>query len=156
MNYTPNQMDLYHFCQLGNLNQIMKFTKFTERDKYGWTPLHTACYYGHLHIVKFLLTQGVNINTKDNLGCTPLHRAVQSGHLTLIQFLLINGANPNLQNHNGNTALHWALQWGYIKIIEVLRKDTNLHLANLEGKTPFTIIKDNNFIAYNEIDELTD
>ena len=34
------------------------------KNKYGMTPLHEACYYGHLKVAKLLLEHGANVNEK--------------------------------------------------------------------------------------------
>lgn len=39
------------------------------------TPIHVATGAGHLHIVKYLLEQGVIVNPVDRWGATPLNDA---------------------------------------------------------------------------------
>jgi hypothetical protein len=44
----------------------------TVKNKCGWTPLHTAMFYGSASAVRILLrTPGVNREARDNLGRTP-------------------------------------------------------------------------------------
>ena len=46
------------------------------QDDSGYTPLHTACRYGQLDIMKFLVSlPSVNVNIKDKDGYSPLHTA---------------------------------------------------------------------------------
>jgi ankyrin repeat protein len=49
------------------------------RDKYGWTPLHTACYGGHADVTAALLTQGARAAKPTKTGFTALHAAVAVG-----------------------------------------------------------------------------
>ncbi len=42
------------------------------RDNFKWTPLHEACNYGHLDIVKILLKNGAKYNDQDG-PITPIH-----------------------------------------------------------------------------------
>ncbi|CAJ1099218.1 E3 ubiquitin-protein ligase MIB2-like isoform X1 [Octopus vulgaris] len=52
--------------------------KVNPRDEDGQTPLHLACFWGHLHTVGLLLGHnGIDANVVDNDGDTPLHVAVR-------------------------------------------------------------------------------
>ncbi|RZF34001.1 hypothetical protein LSTR_LSTR016335 [Laodelphax striatellus] len=61
----------------------------------GYTPLHVACHFGQLNMVRFLLSQGANVGACTSLGYTPLHQAAQQGHSLIITLLLEHHANPN-------------------------------------------------------------
>jgi ankyrin repeat protein len=50
---------------------------------YGRTPLHFACYFGHVTVVNELRSRGANIETNNNLGNTPLHAAASMDHLAV-------------------------------------------------------------------------
>ncbi|KAH7087591.1 hypothetical protein FB567DRAFT_569584 [Paraphoma chrysanthemicola] len=52
---------------------------------YGWTPLHNACQFGSVKIVKILLTAGADVNAKLLTGKTPLHVSAQEGHLDVVK-----------------------------------------------------------------------
>ncbi|XP_042637429.1 apoptosis-stimulating of p53 protein 1 [Orycteropus afer afer] len=58
----------------------------------GITPLHNAVCAGHLHIVKFLLDFGVNVNAADSDGWTPLHCAASCNSVHLCKQLVESGA----------------------------------------------------------------
>ena len=47
------------------------------RNNNGFTPLMIAVYYGHLEMVKYLVTAGANINAQDNKKHTVLHVALR-------------------------------------------------------------------------------
>ena len=38
----------------------------------GYTPLHRALFYGHIHVARFLIECGANLALQDNDGLTPL------------------------------------------------------------------------------------
>lgn len=106
-------------------------------DKYGWRPLHFACYRGHTEIVKILIDAGANVhaatlkwnepNTKptalyqdDHWTGQPLHLATMSGQADIVKLLLqkgvdihaSTGVDPKMSYHcpgHGPTALHLAL-----------------------------------------------
>lgn len=63
----------------------------------GFTPLHVACHFGQLNMVRFITArQGANINATTTSGYTPLHQAAQQGHSTIVSHLLDKGADPNI------------------------------------------------------------
>lgn len=66
----------------------------------GYTPLHTACHFGQLDMVRFLLElpNAPDINQRTQMGFTPLHLATQQGHSQVVQLLLEMGADSNLRN----------------------------------------------------------
>lgn len=61
------------------------------------TPLTTACYLGHLHIVKILIENkadtnkliehGADVNQEDN-KCSPLEIAYERGHFSVVRVLM--------------------------------------------------------------------
>ena len=58
-------------------------------NKYGWTALHTACYFGHLDIVEYLVRDlGADVNAKSSRGWNSLVFAIFGGHLDVIDFLI--------------------------------------------------------------------
>ena len=49
-------------------------------NKFGWTPLHAACYFGRLDIVKFLVEEGhADPNDQNSNGWHSLIFAVMGG-----------------------------------------------------------------------------
>uniref|UniRef100_A0A8C2Q4S0 Ankyrin 1, erythrocytic b n=1 Tax=Cyprinus carpio TaxID=7962 RepID=A0A8C2Q4S0_CYPCA len=87
----------------------------------GYTPLHVACHYGNIKMVKFLLQQQAHVNSKTRLGYTPLHQAAQQGHTDIVTLLLKHGALPNEITTNGTSPLGIAKRLGYISVIDVLK-----------------------------------
>ena len=60
---------------------------------YGKTLLHTACVYGHLDVVKYLIEQYCELEPLDNFGVTPLTLAYHN-------LLTINSEHSMLKNKN--------------------------------------------------------
>lgn len=55
------------------------------QDKYGWTPLHSACHHGNIDCVKLLIKLGADVTVTEKVGKTPLHLAVAQ-----VSSLLVN------------------------------------------------------------------
>lgn len=68
------------------------------------TPLHKASYFGHEHVVEYLLELGVDVNAQDVEGDTPLHDACRLNHTEVINMLIKAGAKRNIKNVKGETA----------------------------------------------------
>ena len=64
-----------------------------QRDeKYGFTPLHQAVFFGHKEIVEFLIAEGADVNAKNNAGSTPLYLAQGKRHHAIAELLAQHGA----------------------------------------------------------------
>jgi len=55
----------------------------------GWTPLHSAAYYGHFEIVKYLVEHGADIIAKNNDGLTPLQCAESKDNEEIVEYLSV-------------------------------------------------------------------
>ncbi len=57
-------------------------------NKYGGTPLHSACYNANLDVVQYLITEcKCDPMCTANDGTTPLHSACENGKLDVVQYL---------------------------------------------------------------------
>ena len=128
----------------------------------GLTPLHYAARYTPLsqgstnddesapvtlhstsrQIMQFLITLcRVNVNVQDVYGLTPLHLACSRGNRAAVE-ALVNAANINIniQDKKAETPLHAACLFGDPYIVEqLLRKDADCLLKNIENVTPLHI-----------------
>ena len=62
-------------------------TDANARDEH-MTPLHRASKFGHLKVVRNLLSHSPRADARDEADWTPLHFASQEGHLEVVQLLL--------------------------------------------------------------------
>lgn len=70
----------------------------------GRTGLMKACYWGHTHMMSFLLEElKVSMDLQDSSGETALHDAARFGHKEVVAALLKAGANKTLTNKEGKT-----------------------------------------------------
>ena len=76
---------------------------FTKR-----ASLHKSAYFGHDHVVGYILGLGGDVSLQDVDGDTPLHDAARLGHTECVKLLLENGAKANVKNRKGETPLDLA------------------------------------------------
>jgi len=94
---------------------------FTNR-----TALHKASYFGHDHVVEYVLGCGGNVSATDVEGDTPLHDAVRLGHVKCTELLLNAGAKSNVKNNKGETPLSLAKAMESQGCIDAINKKKGL------------------------------
>ena len=122
----------------------------------GTTALHTACYFGHLTIVKLLiqkaLKKSINVFTLNDRSQTILHSACLKirdwtrvhSQRKIVEFILLMSYCSDVtldldhQDHDGKTALHYACSHGDTQVVKVLFE------AVKEGRIDATICDHDN------------
>ena len=127
-------------CQINSL-QLMKAVpihQLDSQDSEGNTPLHYACEYDSVIIVKYLVYCGCNHNKVNNEGDSPLHIACRS---SLEVTKLLTNCDVNLKNADGYTPLHIACESKKKDIALHLIEETNcdVKVKNNEGEYPLHI-----------------
>lgn len=69
------------------LQKHMTAENVNVSDDFGWTPLMSAAYCGHLEIVQFLLNLGANRRTRDRSGLTAAQLALKKNYLSIVALL---------------------------------------------------------------------
>jgi ankyrin repeat protein len=101
----------------------------------GETALCYASRYGHLDIVKLLLTRRAKVSGPDIVD--PIIFAVSMGHSEIVSRLLEEGSGPNLRDKHGTPLVATAARRGYDKIVSALvAYQADINLANKFGSTP--------------------
>lgn len=67
-------------------------------DDFGWTPLMSAAYCGHLEIVQFLLNLGANRRIRDKSGLTAAQLALKRNYLSIVA--LLKKKSESIYNNN--------------------------------------------------------
>ena len=94
-------------------------SKSEYKDKDG-QELHAAAKTGCIEIIKLLLSQGFDIDSRDRFGLTPLMWTALNGHEGAFQMLLQKGADPSLKYNSGRSLLHFAASGENTSIINEL------------------------------------
>ena len=113
-----------------------------------WSPLHEACFYGHLDTVKHLIEKGKqNVNTCGGSHMSLIHAAARGGQVEIITFLMeIKGFS--VECGNSWSPLHEASYFGQLKVVKYLveylaGKDPNLDLSQTRRDTCKSCIDNN-------------
>ncbi|KAF4671647.1 hypothetical protein FOL47_001384 [Perkinsus chesapeaki] len=117
----------------GNVDVVMELHKsqgadIRQRGRHSRTALIEAAYYGHLPVVKYLLSVRADVNEVDEWGRTPLMHAASQGHLEVSKLLLsVPGIDSNARDGmKGNTAIMLAAKAGHGSVVELLVRTVGL------------------------------
>jgi hypothetical protein len=82
--------------------------------------IHAAT-YGHMLLLEFIHSIGVNIHQASDLGFPfPLHFATKGKNLQVVKWLIKHGADCNTRYSGGQTALFYAVTEGSLDVVRVL------------------------------------
>ncbi len=105
------------------------------------TPITCASNKTHLHVVKYLVDHGADVNTVDasghfpgSTGWTPLHYSAFRGSLELAHFLVSKGADSSATNSRGQTPYNLADIFNHKEIKALLAGEFRKQYAADEPK----------------------
>ena len=115
-----------HYAALCGLDAVVKFL-IIEHSQYldtrcfdhKSTALHLASRWGHVEVIRVLLENGADGDSRNNYDSTALHLASSGGHAEAVRLLLEHGVNPTLEDHQNFQALHSAYRGGHSKVARV-------------------------------------
>lgn len=110
-----------------------RFVDFRDYDRR--TALHVAASEGHLHVCKFLVKKGANVNRSDRWGGSPLDDAHRHRHQAVISYLRSLGAKTG-STHNLTNFITAAAE-GDLDEIDLLLSvgDINIDDGDYDGRT---------------------
>ncbi len=104
----------------------------------GDLAVHIAARKGHLNMLKYLSSQGFDLNASNAQGKVPLHEAALYGHQNLVKWLLTQEAVSHHPTDNLNrTPMHDAALNGHTSIVDLflsLNTASTLH-RDCDGRT---------------------
>lgn len=122
------------------------------KDINGNTPLHIACCYGHIYVVKILLQARSNIVETNNVGLMPLDVTADPEIRELLLPYFTSQINPQvcediitgsdtmasiLVPGNNRKALHDAVENGLLDVtLELINLGHDVNATDQSGKTP--------------------
>ncbi|KAI9993672.1 hypothetical protein PInf_015965 [Phytophthora infestans] len=155
-----NNSLLHYACDNGNLDACkyllmcegFALAFLNEVNSFGHTPLFYAASSGNLSLVKWLVSNGADIDTDysdrsdivprdGDLGIfTPLQIACFRGHEGVANFLVECNAEVSGTRRNDKTPLHFASAQNHPAIVKLLMEaGADVHACDEEGKTPVDV-----------------
>jgi len=140
--------DIHRAVEKGNLEKVQKLLHKTpgwvnEKDEMGRTPLQIAAYFGHTELVKYLLSQGAQVNAKDGIQRdTALHLAAAMGSPEICEILLNAGADIDITNNRNDTPLFLAVTRKKKQVAELLLKRGAQVNTKCQDLTPLDMADD--------------
>ncbi|KAK9180155.1 hypothetical protein WN943_029362 [Citrus x changshan-huyou] len=119
-----------------------------ETDKYGWTPIHYAVYYGNYGTVNLLLEtdqSASNIADKDR-KMTALHLAADRGYVGIVKAIISKNLECyELVDNRGWNFLHYAMVSFYVEELGNLLENNPLVRSliiegDVKGNTPLHVL----------------
>lgn len=109
-----------------------------EDERIDWLD---AAREGKLAIIKTMLQNGFDIETKSDSGNTALKIASKKNHFELIDYLIEQGADVNSRStRNRSTPLHAAAYRGHYEVVQLLLKHgADISARNHNGNTPLSL-----------------
>lgn len=94
-----------HYAVLGGLRGELgqKQKKEFIGDKYK----ESVNIYGHVAVLDFLFSKGVDVNAKDGLGRTLVFYPVILGEPDMLKYLVLEGGDVNIPDNRGMSARGW-------------------------------------------------
>ena len=129
-------------------NDVHRLRKLVEQGKSlekltfdGESVLHIGALRGSIDVIKYALTQKVDINAKTRYYQeTAVQMAIQEGHDEVFNALVNAGADLNTTNCEMETPLFTAVRWERKSMIPVLiSKGVDVNAKNLAGDTPLAV-----------------
>ena len=86
------------------------YIKTFSLNRYGWNALHAACYFGHSHLVQYLVeVHHMDVNLSNSNGWHSLIFAAISRSDDVVQYLVEKtGVDPFKRDAKGYSALCYA------------------------------------------------
>ena len=128
--------DVWDACRRGDMDLVRSFfihhgtamllegkkSRCHHKEEWGRTLVHTAAWWGHTSILRFLLTLGADVNVHDTsvTRTTPLLEAARAGNRHICEFLIRYGAKVKLSDSQGDNPFHWAARRGHGTLITAM------------------------------------
>ena len=128
-------------CDLISFRYLIDNTLNLEAgDEENWRPIHYACRYGSIELVKLLIEKNVNLEVEDDENLRPIHYACRHGSVEIIKLLIEKNVNLEATDAKNWRPIHYACRYGSVEIIKLLiEKNVNLEAETVENGVQFML-----------------
>ncbi len=134
------------------LNSLRQENARRNAEKETNQSLIEASKLGSIQLMRSLIDEKVDVNTKDNEGDTPLIWASRGGNVDAVNLLLERGADTNYSPPNGNTALIVASENGRSATVsDLITKGARINAMNTKQETPLVLAAKNGYSDVAEV-----
>ena len=145
-------LQLHDAAAVGNLRRVQELLGDSSATPNVFSPdgfpiVALAAVFGHLGVVRYLLSQGADVNavSTNGTGYTALTGAVASGHTGIVEWLLEHGANANYRYAAGYSPLLTAAANGHLEIAKLLlAHGADVRAVTNDGKTAVMLATERN------------
>lgn len=140
---------LINECE-ADIEQRGMFENPEDQSVHCVTALWSAAVSGKLHVVKFLVRLGADINALSDTGSTPVRSACFMTNLEVVQYLVENGADIQKSNFNGGTCLINSVQ--SVELCSYLiSKGADVNAKDIQSKTALHYaIQEHRYVLHND------
>ena len=107
-------------CKDNDLNKIQQMLHMVD------IPMNegfiSACGYGQIDVIKYLVPLGVDIHTRDEEGFI---WACSNGKIDVVKYLVLLGVDIHARDEKG---FIWACEYGHIAVVRYLVENTNVNI----------------------------
>ena len=147
-NFHANSL-LHEAARRGSLQQLQRLLQnrrsgvnvqrfFSERDERGKTPQMWACLNNSVDVIKFLLSNGVDLYARDSSGQTPFLHACRGNTREVLVFLARRGARIHDIDNDGQHGVHHAARCNSREVLELLFQElqADIHIKDWKNRFP--------------------
>jgi ankyrin repeat protein len=105
------------------LHVVKFFKNILEADEFqtnAQNGFYSACQYGNLNVVEYLVKNGVKIDQIHDSGFGGFHYACNEGYLPVVKYLIVKGCNVHVIDLDGSTGIENACQKNHLTVIQCL------------------------------------
>ena len=119
-----------------NCRDVQRF--FSKRDDRGRTPLMWACLNNSVDVIKFLLSNGVDLYARDSSGPTPFLHACRGNTREVLEFLARRGARIHDIDSDGQHGMYHAARCNPREVLELLFQElqADVHIKDWKNRFP--------------------